>query len=152
MPTINPHGKEIISVSRDFHGRPLTLEVNRVGFRSTASVLVRYGDTVILGTAQVGSKPIVLDYFPLSIDYEEKFYAAGKISGSRFIKRGAAIVISICSKMCVRPFFESSIACFSTLTGRPCSFMSIWIAVIPSLVPVTLKSMSPAKSSASAMS
>ena len=65
----------------------MTLEVNRVGFRSTASVLVKYGDTVVLGTTQVGSRPIQLDYFPLSVDYEEKFYAAGKISGSRFIKR-----------------------------------------------------------------
>ncbi len=87
MPTINPHGKDIIKVSTEFEGRPLTLEVNRVGFRSTGSVLVTYGETVVLGTAQVGSRPVVLDYFPLSIDYEEKFYAAGKISGSRFIKR-----------------------------------------------------------------
>ena len=87
MPIINPNGKDIIQVTTQFEGRPLTLEVNRVGFRSTASVLVRYGDTVVLGTAQVGSRPVVLDYFPLSIDYEEKFYAAGKISGSRFIKR-----------------------------------------------------------------
>src|ERR1700747_3737434 len=87
MSTINPHGKEIISVSTELAGKPLTLEVNRVGFRTTASVLVTYGDTVVLGTAMVGSKPVVLDYFPLSIDYEEKFYAAGKISGSRFIKR-----------------------------------------------------------------
>ena len=51
---INPRGKEIISVSTDFMGRKLTLEVNRVGFRSTASVIVKYGETVVLGTAQVG--------------------------------------------------------------------------------------------------
>lgn len=81
-------GKEIISVETDFCGRKLSLEVNRVGFRSTASVLVRYGDTVVLGTAMISNKTVQgLDYFPLSIDYEEKFYAAGKISGSRFIKR-----------------------------------------------------------------
>lgn len=86
--TINPFGKQIISVETDFCGRKLTLELNRVGFRTSASVLVRYGDTVVLGTAMVSSKPIAgMDYFPLSIDYEEKFYAAGKISGSRFIKR-----------------------------------------------------------------
>lgn len=85
---INPLGKDIVSVSTELCGRTLTLEVNRVGFRSTASVLVSYGDTVILGTAMVGNRPISgMDYFPLSIDYEEKFYAAGKISGSRFIKR-----------------------------------------------------------------
>jgi len=85
--TINPTGKDIISVETDFCGRKLTLEVNRVGFRTTASVLVRYGDTVVLGTAMVGKPLQGFDYFPLSIDYEEKFYAAGKISGSRFIKR-----------------------------------------------------------------
>lgn len=86
--TINPYGKEIITVSTDFCGRTLSLEVNRVGFRTSASVIVRYGDTVVLGTAMVGKKQLEgFDYFPLSIDYEEKMYAAGKISGSRFIKR-----------------------------------------------------------------
>lgn len=110
MSIINPHGKEIFSVTTDFHGRELKLEVNRVGFRSTASVLVTYGDTVILGTAQVGSKPIQLDYFPLSIDYEEKFYAAGKISGSRFIKREGrpsdeAILIGRLIDRPIRPLF-----------------------------------------------
>ncbi|HEV7455048.1 MAG TPA: polyribonucleotide nucleotidyltransferase [Candidatus Saccharimonadales bacterium] len=86
--TINPYGKDIISVETDFCGRKLSLEVNRVGFRTSASVIVRYGDTVVLGTAMVSGKPLAgFDYFPLSIDYEEKFYASGKISGSRFIKR-----------------------------------------------------------------
>ena len=86
--TINPFGKKVIKVSTDFCGRELSLEVNRVGFRTSASVLVRYGDTVVLGTAMVSDGKVQgLDYFPLSIDYEEKFYAAGKISGSRFIKR-----------------------------------------------------------------
>ena len=110
MSIINPHGKEILSVTTDYCGRPLTLEVNRVGFRSTASVLVRYGDTVVLGTAQVGSRPVQLDYFPLSIDYEEKFYAAGKISGSRFIKREGrpsdeAILIGRLIDRPIRPLF-----------------------------------------------
>jgi polyribonucleotide nucleotidyltransferase len=85
--TINPYGKELITVETEFCGRKLTLEVNRVGFRTTASVLVRYGETVVLGTAMTGGVIPGMDYFPLSIDYEEKFYAAGKISGSRFIKR-----------------------------------------------------------------
>lgn len=84
---INPFGKDVISVETELCGKTLRLEVNRLGFRATSSVLVSYGDTVVLGTAMVGSRPVVLDYFPLSIDYEERFYAAGKISGSRFIKR-----------------------------------------------------------------
>ncbi len=86
--TINPLGKKIISVETDFCGRKLTLEVGRVGFRTSASVIARYGDTVVLGTAMVSPDRVQgFDYFPLSIDYEERFYAAGKISGSRFIKR-----------------------------------------------------------------
>ncbi len=88
MSTINPYGKDIIKVETQLCGRTLSLEVGRVGFRTSASVIVRYGDTVVLGTAMVGQKPLDgFDYFPLSIDYEEKMYAAGKISGSRFIKR-----------------------------------------------------------------
>ncbi len=110
MSIINPTGKEIISVTTDFCGRPLKLEVNRVGFRTTASILVTYGDTVVLGTAMVGSRPVVLDYFPLSIDYEEKMYAAGKISGSRFIKREGrpsdeAILIGRLIDRPIRPLF-----------------------------------------------
>ena len=110
MSIINPSGKDIIAVSTDWCGRKLTLEVNRVGFRTSASVLVTYGDTVVLGTAMVG-KPIAgMDYFPLSVDYEEKFYAAGKISGSRFIKREGrpsdeAILIGRLIDRPVRPLF-----------------------------------------------
>lgn len=86
--TINPFGKDIIKVETKLCGETLSLEVGRVGFRSDASVLVRYGDTVVLGTGMVKETPAHgFDYFPLSIDYEEKMYAAGKISGSRFIKR-----------------------------------------------------------------
>ena len=86
--TINPFGKDVITVRTDLCGKELSLEINRVGFRSTASVLARYGDTVVLATAMVGKAPAHgMDYFPLSIDYEERFYAAGKISGSRFVKR-----------------------------------------------------------------
>lgn len=110
MSTINPKGKEIISVSTELAGKTLTLEVNRVGFRTTASVLVRYGDTVVLGTTQIGTRPVKLDYFPLSVDYEEKMYAAGKISGSRFIKREGrpsdeAILIGRIIDRPIRPLF-----------------------------------------------
>ena len=110
MSIINPSGKEIFSVTTELCGQPLTLEVNRVGFRTTGSVLVRYGDTVVLGSAQVGSRPVQLDYFPLSIDYEERFYAAGKISGSRFIKREGrpsdeAVLIGRLIDRPIRPLF-----------------------------------------------
>jgi polyribonucleotide nucleotidyltransferase len=108
---INPFGKKQISVETEFFGKTLKLEVNRVGFRTSASVLVSYGDTVVLGTAMVGNKPVSgMDYFPLSIDYEEKFYAAGKISGSRFIKREGrpsddAVLIGRLIDRPIRPLF-----------------------------------------------
>jgi len=110
MPVINPYGKDIIKVTTEYAGRPLTLEINRVGFRTTASVLVTYGETVVLGTAMVGRKVQGMDYFPLSIDYEEKFYASGKISGSRFIKREGrpsdeAILIGRLIDRPIRPLF-----------------------------------------------
>ena len=84
----NNMGKEIISVSTEFFGRTLSLEINKVGFRTTSSVMARYGDTVVLASVMVSPESMSsMDYFPLSIDYEEKMYASGKISGSRFIKR-----------------------------------------------------------------
>jgi len=110
MSVINPYGKDIIRLETQLAGEKLTLEVNRVGFRSTASVLVTYGETVVLGTTQVGTRPVKMDYFPLSIDYEEKMYAAGKISGSRFIKREGrpsddAILIGRMIDRPIRPLF-----------------------------------------------
>jgi polyribonucleotide nucleotidyltransferase len=103
-------GKQIINVETDFLGRKLSLEVNRVGFRTSASVLARYGDTVVLGTAMIGQAPVTMDYFPLSIDYEEKMYAAGKVSGSRFIKREGrpsddAVLISRLIDRPIRPLW-----------------------------------------------
>ncbi len=110
MEIINPNGKQTLVVSTDWCGRKLTLEVNRVGFRSTSSVLVTYGDTVVLGSVVVGKKPVVQDFFPLTIDYEEKFYAAGKINGSKFIKREGkpadeAVLVGRLIDRPIRPLF-----------------------------------------------
>lgn len=110
MEIINPSGKKTLSVSTEWLGRRLTLEVNRVGFRATSSVLVTYGDTVVLGSVVVGTRPVVQDFFPLSIDYEEKFYAAGKISSSRFIKREGkpadeAVLVGRLIDRPIRPLF-----------------------------------------------
>ena len=136
---INPSGKEIFSVSKEFLGRNLTLEVNKVGFRSTSSVLVKYGDTVILGTVQLGNRPVELDYFPLSIDYEEKFYAAGKISGSRFIKREGrpsdeAILIGRLIDRPIRPLFpkgyREEVQVVSTVLSMDPNFRPDMIAMI----------------------
>lgn len=136
---INPSGREIFSVSTDFLGRKLSLEVNKVGFRSTASVIVRYGDTVVLGTVQIGNKPVTLDYFPLSIDYEEKFYASGRISGSRFVKREGrpsddAILIGRLIDRPIRPLFpkgyRQEVQVVSTVLSCDPNFRPDMIAMI----------------------
>ena len=110
MDIINPSGKKTTAVKTSWLGRELSLEVNRVGFRTTSSVLVKYGDTVVLGSVVVGTKPVVQDFFPLSIDYEEKYYASGKISSSKFIKREGkpsdnAVLIGRLIDRPIRPLF-----------------------------------------------
>lgn len=136
---INPNGKDIFSVTTELCGKPLTLEVNRVGFRASGSVLVKYGDTVVLGSVSVGTRPVVLDYFPLSIDYEEKFYASGKISGSRFIKREGrpsddAILIGRLIDRPIRPLFpkgyRQEVQVISTVLSMDPSFRPDMIAMI----------------------
>jgi len=69
-------------------GRDLVIETGKLAKLASGAVTVRYGDTVVLATAVVSAEAKEdMDYFPLLVDYEERLYAAGKISGSRFIKR-----------------------------------------------------------------
>jgi polyribonucleotide nucleotidyltransferase len=68
-------------------GRELILETGRVALQASGSVLVRYGDTMVLATATASAEPREgIDFFPLTVDYEERLYAVGKIPGG-FIKR-----------------------------------------------------------------
>lgn len=72
----------------EWGGRTLSIEVGKYANQANGSCVVRYGDTVVLGTAGLSeNKREGIDFFPLMVDYEEKYYAAGKIKGSRFIKR-----------------------------------------------------------------
>ena len=139
MDIINPSGKKTFKVETDFCGRPLTLEVNRVGFRTTSSVLVSYGDTVVLGSVVVGTKPVVQDFFPLSIDYEEKYYASGKISSSKFIKREGkpsdnAVLIGRLIDRPIRPLFpkgyRQEVQVVTTVLSMDPSFRPDVIAMI----------------------
>lgn len=85
---IHPFGGRTQQFETEFCGQKLTIETGKMAFLADGAVTVRYGDTMVLGTATV-SKAVRqgIDFFPLMIDYEERFYATGKISGSRFIKR-----------------------------------------------------------------
>ncbi|KKR77981.1 MAG: Polyribonucleotide nucleotidyltransferase [Candidatus Curtissbacteria bacterium GW2011_GWA1_40_9] len=71
----------------DLGGKKLTLETGELALQANGSVLAKYGDTVVLATAVSQSASADIGYFPLSVEYEEKLYAGGKISTSRFIKR-----------------------------------------------------------------
>ena len=139
MDIINPSGKKTFKLETDFCGRKLGLEVNRVGFRTTSSVLVTYGDTVVLGSVVVGTKPVVQDFFPLSIDYEEKYYAAGKISSSKFIKREGkpsdnAVLVGRLIDRPIRPLFpkgyRQEIQVVTTVLSMDPSFRPDVIAMI----------------------
>jgi len=138
--TINPFGKKIIKVTTNFCGRELSLEVGRVGFRSSAAVLARYGDTAVLATAMISPEAMTgFDYFPLSIDYEEKMYAAGKISGSRFIKREGrpsddAVLISRIIDRPIRPLwpkgYRNEVQGVATVLSMDPNFRPDMIAMI----------------------
>ena len=73
--------------SIDIDGQTMTAEFNDWANQASGSVLLRYGLSTVLATVVMGNKETNLDYFPLSVEYEEKFYAAGAILGSRFMRR-----------------------------------------------------------------
>ncbi len=75
-------------IERQFAGRPLTLEIGRMAKLAGGSCLVQYGETVVLCTATAQSKPTHLPFFPLTLEYREKSYAAGKIPGGFFKREG----------------------------------------------------------------
>ena len=91
-------------------GRELTLETGDLAQLANGSVLVRYGDTVVLVTATASKKPRDgIDFFPLSVDYEEKMYAVGKIPGGFLRREGKpsekAILTSRVIDRPIRPLF-----------------------------------------------
>src|SRR5205823_15064173 len=79
----------IKKIELDFHGRPLSIEIGRVARQADGAALVRYGETVVFVTA-VAAKELKLDtdFVPLTVDYQEKTFAAGKIPGGFFEREG----------------------------------------------------------------
>src|SRR3990167_3923740 len=71
----------------EFAGKLLKVEIGRLANLANGSVYVQYGNTAVLVTAVMSSSTKSVDYMPLSVDYEEKYYAAGKIKGSKWLKR-----------------------------------------------------------------
>ncbi len=100
--------------STTLSGRTLTFETGKLAQLASGAVLVRYGDTVVMATATMSAKPREgIDFFPLSVDYEEKLYAVGKIPGG-FIRREGkpsekAILASRVIDRPIRPLFPSDL-------------------------------------------
>ncbi|MEG9296702.1 polyribonucleotide nucleotidyltransferase [Mangrovibacillus sp. Mu-81] len=95
--------------SIDWAGRELTVEAGQLAKQANGAVLVRYGDTAVLSSATASKEPKPLDFFPLTVNYEERLYAVGKIPGG-FIKREGrpsekAILASRLIDRPIRPLF-----------------------------------------------
>jgi polyribonucleotide nucleotidyltransferase len=106
---IRKMGQEKHSYSIEWAGRQLTVEHGQLAKQAGGAVLIRYGDTVVLSTATASKEPKNLDFFPLTVNYEERLYAVGKIPGG-FIKREGrpsekAILASRLIDRPIRPLF-----------------------------------------------
>ncbi|MFJ8243930.1 polyribonucleotide nucleotidyltransferase [Peribacillus asahii] len=102
-------GQEKHTYSFDWAGRNLTVEIGQLAKQANGAVLVRYGDTAVLSTVTASKEPKNVDFFPLTVNYEEKLYAVGKIPGG-FIKREGrpserAILASRLIDRPIRPMF-----------------------------------------------
>ncbi len=98
--------------SLEVAGKPFTFTVSRLAEQATSSIIGTYGDTSVLVTIVMGNNDREIDYFPLSVDYEERFYAAGKILGSRFVRREGrptedAILSGRLIDRTIRPLFNN---------------------------------------------
>ncbi|MCL4437720.1 polyribonucleotide nucleotidyltransferase, partial [Patescibacteria group bacterium] len=95
-------------------GRELSLEFFYLAEQANGSVLAKYGDTAVLATAVMDKNDSDSDYLPLRVEYEEKFYAAGKILGSQFLRRESrasdeAVLSGRLVDRTVRPLFDQRI-------------------------------------------
>jgi polyribonucleotide nucleotidyltransferase len=84
---MGPDTQDVKKVSAEIADKEISFETGRLALQANAAVLARQGDTVVLASAVMGRKRENMDYFPLLVDYEERLYAAGKIKGSRWVKR-----------------------------------------------------------------
>jgi polyribonucleotide nucleotidyltransferase len=114
-------------VQIDFHGRPLSIEVGRLAKQASGAALVQYGETVVLATA-VASKSarVGVDFFPLTVDYQEKSFAAGKIPGGFFKREGRPsekeVLTSRLIDRPIRPLFADGFRCETQVVATVLSF------------------------------
>ena len=104
------------TVSIEWGGRTLTLGTGTLATQANGAVTIQYGETIVLATAVMSREPRPgIDFFPLTVDFEERMYAAGKIPGSRFVRRETrpgedAILNSRLIDRSIRPLFPKNAA------------------------------------------
>ena len=108
----NNHVPAPHQVTIEVGGRPLTLEMGKIAKQANGAVTARYGDTVVLVTACMAYKPTDRDFLPLTVDYRENTYSAGKIPGGFFKREGRPtekeILVSRLIDRPMRPLFPDS--------------------------------------------
>jgi len=138
--------------------KELKVEIRRLAERAGGDVLVQYGETMVLATAVMSENEIESDFFPLTVEYEEKYYAAGKIMGSRYIRRETrpsdeAIITARFIDRAIRPRFPENlkrevqviVTCLSwdrendpDIVGLIAASLALSISPIPWLGPVAV--------------
>ncbi len=126
-------------VQIDFHGRPLSIEVGRMARQAGGSALVQYGDTVVLVTATAAREAREnVDFFPLTCDYQEKTFAAGKIPGGFFKREGRQSEKEILNSRLIdrplRPLFPDGFRCETQIVATVLSFDKENDADMPALI------------------
>ena len=96
-------------------GRELKIDIRNLAEQANGNILIQYGDTLILATSVLSKAERDVDFFPLTVDYEERFYAAGKILGSRYMRRESrpadeAILTARLIDRAIRPRFPENLS------------------------------------------
>ena len=109
MPEASPNTPSPFRVYCQLAGRELSIETGKYAKQASGSALVRYGGTVVLATAQASDEPIEADFLPLTVEFEERLYAVGKIPGSFLRREGRpgekAILSARMTDRPIRPLF-----------------------------------------------
>ncbi len=127
----------------DWAGRELKVEIGQLAEQANGSVLLTYGETVVLATCVMDSQVREVDYLPLTVDYEEKLYAAGKIKSGRFMKREGrasdeAVLTGRMIDRVIRPGFNQKIRNDIQIVLTVLSFDKENDPDIPALIAVSL--------------
>ncbi|MEK7589347.1 MAG: polyribonucleotide nucleotidyltransferase [Patescibacteria group bacterium] len=134
---------EVRTYREEFGGKPLMIEIGRLAGQANGSARIQYGETTILVTAVMSTGTKDVDYMPLSVEFEEKYYAAGKIKGSKWLKREGrptddAILTGRVIDRSIRPRFNHRMRNEVQVVATVLSFDKINDADMPALFGASL--------------